>query len=278
MNNSRLVWSADASQVPSISSHTLAKHQILFEYVKHLILTLYGKVFPHGVTSFTFVDGFCGGGIYFEDASGEYKKGSPIILIEAVREAFREANRVLPINVRYIFIDSEEQHVKCLKEYSMNYWNIGCLTDESEHIYRKENAEMTERCNFISGSFEEISDYCVLTANLRKGHSFFLLDPAGWDDISVKTIRKINDIPGSEILYTYMLQSLKRFVIGRSGKDRDKFNKILEAEKYYKKSDLDSLDKIGEQMYLRNETAMLFRENGFTESNKDKYLITFARA
>ncbi|RZM82139.1 three-Cys-motif partner protein TcmP [Leptolyngbya iicbica LK] len=277
MGRSKLHWSADGNQMPIISPHTLAKHQILSEYIEHLILTLYGKVYPRGVETFTLIDGFCGGGIYEEEAAQKKLKGSPILMIEAVRKAFRQAKKRQSLNVRYVFVDAGKEHVQCLKNHSMSYWGLENLIDGEKHLTQGEESTLTEQCEFIIGDFEKCSDYCITIASLRKGHSFFLLDPAGWDDVSVATMRKINDTPGSEILYTHMIGQLKRFVIGKYGKNKEKFERTLEGEGYYKKSNLESLDRVGEQMYLRNETARLFREKGFSHLNPHKkHLITFA--
>jgi hypothetical protein len=45
----------------------------------------------------------------------------------------------------------------------------------------------------------------------------------------------INDIKGSEIIYTYMINELKRWVFGKKSSlsTRKKYNTILEAEGYY---------------------------------------------
>lgn len=276
MSSRNLSWSSDGSKMPSVNPHTLAKHQILSTYIEHLIITLYGKVFPHGVQTFTFIDGFCGGGIYKDSKTKDCRKGSPPILIEAVREGFKKSSRNHPLNVRYVFVDSKQEHIQCLKNYSMPYWGLECLTDEEEHIFKGEESELTERCEFIAGRFEDMRNYCVSISSLRKGHSFFLLDPAGWDDVSIESIRAINEIPGSEILYTHMIEQLKRFVIGKCGVEKEKFEKLMEAEGYYEKSKLFDFNKPGQQMYLRNETARLFREKGFKRLDSARYLITFA--
>ncbi|NES83196.1 MAG: hypothetical protein F6K10_18310 [Moorea sp. SIO2B7] len=65
----------------------MEKHFLILteQYVRDLIYTLYGKSFPHGIKTFTFIDGFCGGGIYQGPESSNHWYGSPIRLIKAVR-------------------------------------------------------------------------------------------------------------------------------------------------------------------------------------------------
>ncbi|NEP10706.1 MAG: hypothetical protein F6K14_10915 [Symploca sp. SIO2C1] len=66
MSKAQAKWSADGSYVPPIDVHTEAKHQIIEEYIENLIITLVGKA-RYGERTFTFIDGFCGGGIYKKD-------------------------------------------------------------------------------------------------------------------------------------------------------------------------------------------------------------------
>ena len=77
---SRAEWSADGIDLPTVDPHTKAKHRILEEYIKNLIVTLYGKG-RYGVTTFTFVDAFCGGGMYRDPEAQEEWEGSPLKII-----------------------------------------------------------------------------------------------------------------------------------------------------------------------------------------------------
>ena len=86
----------------------------------------------------------------------------------------------------------------------------------------------------------------------------------------------IIDTSGSEILYTYMINFLKRFVIGKYGSSTNTFEKILESKGYYEKANIDNLDSVGEQLYLRNESMRLFRDKGFRKNEQKRYLLTFS--
>lgn len=105
MSSSQGEWSADGKDIPSIDLHTKAKHQILEKYIENLIITLYGKP-RYGETKFTLIDGFCGGGIYKNPGELQWV-GSPIRMIKAVREGFNKSKRKIPLDVKYIFIDSK---------------------------------------------------------------------------------------------------------------------------------------------------------------------------
>lgn len=270
MGNSQASWSADGSELPPIDPHTKAKHQILEEYIENLIITLCGQA-RYGERTFTFVDAFCGGGMYDDKENGVHWQGSPARIINAVRKGYDKSRRKYQLNVKYIFVDKNKNHLDCLKNYSMLEACLGELVDGQQHKFSTELGSLLEQCEFICNDFEKVVAHCQNVAKSRKGHSFFLLDPFGWSHVSMSSIRSINAIAGSEILYTYMINHLKRFVIGKQGKHTVKFNKLMEAEGYYESVNLKMLDEPGEQRYLRNESLRLFREKGRT-----RYAHTFS--
>lgn len=265
-------WEADGNTIAIVQPHTQAKHQIIESYVENLIFTLY-RTGRRGITDFTFVDGFCGGGIYRQENSNDLWQGSPIRLINAVRKGFLRSKRTYDLDVKYIFIDANKNHISCLKKYAMPHYEMDKLTNEEKHhsLTSESGAMLFEQCIFINDSFENYSDACILQADIRKGHSFFLLDPFGYTDVSMKTIRKINSLGKSEILYTFMIDDLKRWVFSKHGGERSLFNQILDAEGYYEKAILSNMDQFGEQSYYRQETMRLFREKG-----QSKHVFTFS--
>jgi three-Cys-motif partner protein len=257
MGNSQAYWSADGSHLPKIDPHTKAKHKILEEYIENLIITLYGKA-RYGVTTFTFIDGFCGGGMYEDPDSKEQWEGSPIRIIKAVQAGYKKSNRNYPLDVKFIFIDSKKAHLDCLKNYSLPEAGL-------------EEISNSKQCIFECSEFEKLVDWCVLKVGDRKGHSFFLLDPFGWTQVSMSSIRKINSLNGSEILYTYMIDFIERFIIERYDSQHSGFKNVLEADEFYLKADPQKINTVGEQCYLRNESMRLFRERG-----NAKYVFTFS--
>ncbi|WP_414585873.1 three-Cys-motif partner protein TcmP [Scytonema sp. PCC 10023] len=270
MSGTQATWSADGSHIPFIDPHTKAKHQILETYLENLIYTLYGKA-RRGVTTFTFVDGFCGGGMYYDQDNKTEWQGSPIRFIEAIRAGYKKSKRHYDLNVKFIFIDNNPDHLACLKNYSMLKAGLGELVNGQPHEFKSEVGKLVEECEFLCGEFENLVNEIILKIDIRKGHSFFFLDPFGWTDVSMQSIRKINCLRGSEILYTYMINSIKRFVLDRDEKDKDTFNRMLEAEEYYKLDNLNNFERTGGQCYLRNESMRLFRDKG-----KAKYVFTFS--
>jgi len=103
----KLSWSDE--KIPEIEVHTKAKHKIIETYLENFIYTLYGKG-RRGITSFTIVDGFCGGGEYRDSETGLWK-GSPIRIIKAVRRGHLRASRNYDLDVKYLFIDESAKHI-----------------------------------------------------------------------------------------------------------------------------------------------------------------------
>ena len=98
MSNYDTTWSADGTNIPNIAPHTKTKHLLIEQYVTDLICTLYGTG-KHGVKTFTIVDGFSGGGIYNDRESHNTWQGSPIRLINAVREGYLKSQRTYSLSM-----------------------------------------------------------------------------------------------------------------------------------------------------------------------------------
>ncbi len=272
MSGSDTKWSADGQTIPDIEPHTKTKHLLIEQYVTDLIYTLYGTVFPRGTDTFTFVDGFCGGGTYNDRESKNTWHGSPIRLINAVREGYFKSKRTYPLNIKFIFIDKNKRHLECLKNVAMPQAELGELLDEKPHTFKTEFGELIEQCEFIPDEFENKVDYCLEQAKQRKGHSLFFLDPYGWSDVSMESLRKINSLKNkSEIIYTFMIDFIKRFIYDPKWTGRKTFEQILETDGYFDIDHFQTLDTFGEQAEFRNELMRLFRDRG-----NAKKIITFA--
>ncbi|KKJ00890.1 three-Cys-motif partner protein TcmP [Prochlorothrix hollandica] len=250
-------WSSDGSTIPDVEAHTKAKHKILETYVEELIVTLYGKG-RYGSTKFTFVDGFCGGGIYRDPEDGQIWAGSPVRIFQAVNRGVVKSQRKYDIDVQYIFIDSKQEHIDCLKKYTLPYFG---LEKEAEG----------HNVKFMCDDFESVVNQCCLSVDIHKGHSFFFLDPFGWTDVSMASIRKIRRLKKSEILFTYMIDYIERFIEQRFNQLKSNFTNILEADGFYTEAKPSRINEIGEQCYLRNESMRLFREKG-----EYPYVFTFS--
>ncbi|MDB9437359.1 three-Cys-motif partner protein TcmP [Dolichospermum lemmermannii CS-548] len=270
MSNSDTKWSANGETIPEIEQHTKTKHLLTEQYVTDLIYTLHSTG-RRGVTNFTIIDGFSGGGIYNDRESHSIWFGSPIRLINAVRKGYLKSERTYPLNVKFIFIDKKKEHLECLKNFVMSQAGLEQLSDEQPHTFKSEFGERIEQCEFITDEFENKVNYCIFQANNRKGHSLFFLDPFGWSDVSMESFRKINNLNKSEIIYTFMIDFIKRFIYDPKWQARDTFAKVLETDGYFDLNHFQTLDTFGEQAEFRNEFMRLFRSKG-----NAKKIITFA--
>lgn len=255
MSNKKIYWTADGSSMIDIKPHTRAKHLLLEEYVKNWIDTLCGN---HGwcENTVTLIDGFCGGGIYKDGES--LWEGSPIRMMKMVEEGHRivKEERSKPyhkLNVKFIFIDQQQEHIDCLKKQIINY---------GFEYYLK-----SDQCIFICKEFEEALDDCL--SQIKKGYSFFFLDPFGIDDIGMKSIRKIINLNRSEILWAFMVKSLVRLLPKRDMNKRI-IQELLEADEYYQDIP-DNRQILMRQQYIKNESLNLIRDK-----SQVKYLYPFA--
>ncbi|MBE9126354.1 MULTISPECIES: three-Cys-motif partner protein TcmP [unclassified Coleofasciculus] len=252
MNKNETFWSGDGSYLPKIKPHTKAKHRILADYLERYLVTLCGNNRGKRKT-LTFVDGFCGGGMYRDpDNNDQLCEGSPLIMIKTLQKALNiirteKSKPNYEINEKFIFIDSNEEHIACLKNQIAK---VG-LEDYLHNL---------DICEFIVGEFENCINRYIDETRKRKGSSFFFLDPFGYSDVSMQSIRSIISLGKSEIIYTYMIEDIIRHLYERNNLYGNIYNNILETEGYYNFSSC--LDGFAKQKYIRDETYRLFRERG----------------
>lgn len=263
MSNKDVYWSADGSYLPEIEPHSKAKHQILEDYIKNWIVTLCGNNMGKRKTV-TLIDGFCGGGMYYDkDNNNERWSGSPIRMIKMVERGleivkYEKLKLNYELNVKFIFIDNQQNHLDCLR--------IQMLNSGLEDYVDK-----PEKCQLICGEFENFVEHLILEVKQRKGSSFFFLDPFGYTQVSMRSIRSLISLGKSEVLYTFMIEFIRRFISQRSSSLENAFTNILEADGYYDIANLDYVDAPSQQEYLRNETLRLFRNRGSAH-----YVYSFA--
>lgn len=247
-------WAGDGSELPEIPLYAKTKHLVLQEYIKNWVEVICGHG-KHGAKKVTLIDGFCGGGIYKNGK--ELWEGSALRMIRMVNEGLKTVQERKPwhkLDAKYIFIDNNQEHTDCLK---LQLKNAGFeqYLDSGE-------------IQVITNDFEKVLDNCIEEIKVRRGYSFFFLDPFGLD-VTPAIVRKIISLGKSEVLLTHMLSGLVRILPGRDGKYK-KFFKDFEADEYYREI-ADQSDFIIKQGYLRNQGLLLYRQEGNVE-----YAWTFA--
>lgn len=252
-------WSSDGTKYPIIEPHTKEKHLILESYLKDWIVTLCAN-HPGNSSVLTIIDGFCGGGFYKDPESEQIWEGSPVRILRVIDSALQEVRekRSKPrfnLRIKVLFIDNEVQHTECLKNF------LNGLEDNYKFV--KFNYEV------ITTEFSNILDKCLEEVKRRGGSSFFFIDPFGYTQFSMSDIRKIMSLNKSEILLTFMIDFIRRFLTSRAESLKG-FDNRLDAEGYFLKANIDGLDTLAQQSYLRDETLRLFRDKGNV-----KYVYTF---
>jgi three-Cys-motif partner protein len=247
-------WRGDGSYLPTIEAHTKVKHKVLEEYILKWVETLLGHG-RFGVTHYTIVDGYAGGGAY-KDGKGIWV-GSPLRIIQSFEKGLHSVLSRKPYlhpNFKFIFIDSSAEHIKCLD----------LQLREAGYSNYIEDGIVEIRCLDFEKNLEQI----VAEVNARKGNSFFFLDPFDLD-VTPEITKKIFTIPRTEILLNHMVSGLCRIL----GNTSDQYDNFLSEYGYGDefKEDATSKESVAKYSYIRNETVKLFRREG-----GGTYLHTFA--
>ncbi|NJM74725.1 MAG: three-Cys-motif partner protein TcmP [Acaryochloridaceae cyanobacterium RU_4_10] len=247
---SNFTWSGDGNNPPIVEAHTKARHQVTEEYLKDWIVTLCGnnRAFSKKVT---IIDGFCGGGVYRDNETSSLYLGSPFKIISSIEEGLKIVKNTkskpnYELDAEFIFIDSRKEHIECLQK---------TLKEYAPETYK----QCPDNFKFICNEFENVVDPIIENLRKRNCSSMFILDPTGYNDVSMRSIRNIIALKKSEIIFTFMTEYISRFINLRHGKLKRVHEEILESEGYFDAINLGELGKPEQQGYLRNETLRLFR-------------------
>lgn len=181
---------------PSIGQHSIAKHDIYVRYVERYVSTL-TKRHVQSRLKMTVVDGFCGGGRY--TIGNGTVEGSPLKLlyaIEAERVRLTARREDFDLDVDFVFIDENEDHLEFLRDQLVRA-GFG-------HMIGK-------KIKLVCSTFEAQAP-TLIEAIKRKGrahHALFFLDQYGWSDVKLATIRKIMaELENPEVILTFMVDAL----------------------------------------------------------------------
>lgn len=194
------------SPPPKLKRHSEVKHALLRNYLVEYFLTLVSLPQQEKI-QLTIVDGFCGGGLYVSEA-GEEVPGSPLVILEAIREA------EILVNVRQerrkpILIDFE---LICIDEcpYALAY-----LRQTLEHRGHGE-ALSKGRIQFVKGEFAAHCQAAIQRAHdrsPRSGRALFVLDQYGYSAVPVHCLREIfAQLKHAEVLLTFYIDTLLSYL------------------------------------------------------------------
>ena len=255
-----VLWTADGSKIPKIKPHTKIKHSLVESYLEDWVKTIIGKC-KFGADQITIIDGFCGGGIY-QDGDHSSWEGSPLRIIRAVESSWRAVQQQKPyqnLDIAYRFIDARKEHTQCL-ELQIREAGFGEILDSG-------------RCEIITQEFEDYLQPCLNWLKVRKGYSFFFLDPFGLVDLPAMSAA-ILKLGKSEVLLNHMQHD---GIIRPVGWHRElgDVNNFLEAHNlgdHYKwMNNFDDLPTLRQQSLLHDSALKMFRD-----LSKPRFIWTFA--
>lgn len=196
------MW-ALGQQPPVIKQHSIAKHEILRAYLIAYIQTLISSPYQEEFR-LTLVDGFAGGGIYLHETGGHEVPGSPLIMLEAVREAEILVNKTRLKKVRllidYFFIEPDKRAVAVLRQ---------------ELIARGYEKEIGQTIHICDATFQSRAGDLAhfIRKKGRAARAIFLLDQYGYSEVPTTLINSLlQNLPGAEVILTFAVDSFLNFV------------------------------------------------------------------
>lgn len=214
---------------PPIEFHSVAKHEILEEY-----LTRYVKILAssHRVEKLrlALVDGFSGGGLYRLPGEAGLHEGSPLIFLRAMDSAAEQVNadRIRPftLDAEFFFVEREQKTVEFL----------------AETVRSRVGGASRWPIRYKVGDFAEHVDAIIdqIASRGRVHRSIFLLDQYGYTDVPVHLLRKIfQRLPKAEVILTFAVDSLLDYI-----SDTSSFRSIITKIGFNEHIDLSEIDKM----------------------------------
>ncbi|UKE68690.1 three-Cys-motif partner protein TcmP [Xanthomonas cerealis pv. cerealis] len=187
----------------TIQQHSIAKHEVLREYLVTYLQTLVTRP-AQDALSVTLIDGFAGGGVYQHQDTKELVLGSPFIFLEAAREAeaLIAIGRQKPLrwNLDYFFVEKNKKAHRHLK-YALEERGYGSRIDKDIHL--------------INDSFDKHASNLIQFVKQKspiKGRSIFLLDQYGYAHVPASQIRGIfHTLPTAEVILTFAVDAFINF-------------------------------------------------------------------
>lgn len=203
MSHYEWVW---GSPPPLLKRHSEVKHALLRNYLVEYFLTLVSLPQQEKI-QLTIVDGFCGGGLYINEA-GKEALGSPLVILEAIREAETLVNirqdRRKPINidVELICIDKSKSTLAYLRKL-LQERGFGASVESG-------------KIKLVQGEF---ADHCSATVqrsherSRKSGRALFVLDQYGYSSVPISCLREIfAKLKHAEVLLTFYIDTLLNYL------------------------------------------------------------------
>lgn len=216
MTYSHYEWSV-GGPLPILEHHSRVKHEILAAYLSAYVQTLLA-VPNRDEFKLALVDGFSGGGLYQLADTRQEMPGSPLVMLNAMKEAEALANlgRAKPVtfSIDYFFVDTSASSSAFLTQTLIERGHAPQL-GQSIHVH--------------CGDFNDRADGIIAHVNKRMprmGRAIFLLDQYGYSDVPTDVIHRImTQVPGAEVILTFNVASLLTYISDKE----DRADKLLES-------------------------------------------------
>ncbi|MGE4545979.1 MAG: three-Cys-motif partner protein TcmP [Pedobacter sp.] len=189
-----------------IEDHSLAKHEALREYLIRFVKALSPNPMQEKI-NLDIVDGFSGGGIY-NTSSGNLHLGSPLIILESLKEAEaactayrKDMHKVKDFQVigdKY-FIDSCKYAIQSLNQ-TLDSYGYRSRIDQDIHV--------------IQNTFHDALPILLKKLNQKRCKVIFLLDQYGYKDATLAHIKQIFSTLGNraEVILTLSTDNIISYI------------------------------------------------------------------
>ena len=193
---------------PKIRPHSLAKHRVIDAYLRRYVDVLtQNRRIPE--FRLTLVDGFSGGGVYRDWKTGERQPGSPMIMLEAMRDAAIAAqekrSKEFNLDVEYFFIEKKPTFFSYL-ESTLRESEFQTFLGQQVHLLRG---------NFV----EQLPAILQQIRQRGRGErAIFLLDQFGYKDVPMPEIRRIfSELKNAEVILTFATDAMINYLSESEG-------------------------------------------------------------
>ncbi len=183
----------------TVKQHSIAKHEVLRAYLVEYLQRLVSSPNQEELRV-TLVDGFAGGGIYQHETTRQIVLGSPLVMLEAAKEAEFLINQgrtnPLVMNIDYFFVEVDGDAFSLLSKTLHAQGYNGRVGQDIKLI--------NSRFDIAAPSIREFID----KKSPRSGRSIFFLDQYGYKEVPAPLIRSIlQGHPTSEVILTFNVDS-----------------------------------------------------------------------
>ena len=180
------------------SEHTKVKHELLKKYLYVWTVKL-GKFHRR----ILFFDCFAGRGEYIDKTEKVVALGSPILTLQVANSLLEqcEEKKRKPYFEDFICIAIEKD-----RENFKNLQTV--VAREKDKIKFKDKL----RIEPINDEFANVTSEILKEVGENIAPSFFFIDPFGFGGVPFETIKNILSLPRTEIIFTFMTQSINRFL------------------------------------------------------------------